>query len=162
LQEVAPPRKCAQYNAVTNYEITVDIDASPERIWDVMMDVEKWPEWTPSMTSLKRLDSGELREGSRVRIKQPKLAPATMTVTHLERDKTFTWETRAPGLVATATHTIIPRGSASAVVLKLVFDGLIGGILGRAMKNLNERYIAYEAAGLKKRSEHPPATARLR
>jgi len=147
---------------VTNYEITVDIDATPERVWDVMMDVEKWPEWTQSMTSLARLDSGELREGSRVRIKQPRLAPTTMTVTHLERDKTFTWETRAPGLVATAVHTIIRRGNHSTVVLKLSFDGLIGGLLGRAMKNLNERYIAYEAAGLKKRSENPPATARLR
>jgi len=147
---------------VTNYEITVDIDATPERVWDVMMDVEKWPEWTQSMTSLARLDSGELREGSRVRIKQPRLAPTTMTVTHLERDKTFTWEAHAPGLVATAVHTIIRRGNHSTVVLKLSFDGLIGGLLGRAMKNLNERYIAYEAAGLKKRSENPPATARLR
>ena len=159
---VAPQRKCAQNNAVTNYEITVDINASRERVWDVMMDVEKWPEWTQSMTSVTRLDSGELRQGSRVRIKQPKLAPTTMTVTHLERDKTFTWETRTFGLVATAVHTIIPRGNGSTVVLKLSFDGLIGGILGRAMKNLNERYIAYEAAGLKKRSENPPATARLR
>jgi uncharacterized protein YndB with AHSA1/START domain len=147
---------------VRNNEITVDIDATPERVWDVMIDVEKWPEWTQSMSSVKRLDPGELREGSRVRIKQPKLAPTTMTITHIERDKCFTWRTRAPGLEVTATHTIIPQGKGSRVVLSLYFDGLVGGIIGRATRSLNERYIAFEAAGLKKRSENPPATARLR
>ena len=147
---------------VRNYEITVDIDAPPERVWDVMIDVEKWPEWTQSMSSVKRLDSGDLREGSRVRIKQPKLAPTTMTVSHLEPDKCFTWRTTAPGVEVTATHTILPEGKGSRVVLSLYFDGIVGGIIGRATRSLNERYIAYEAAGLKKRSEHPPATARLR
>lgn len=145
-----------------NYEITVDIDAPPERVWDVLIDVEKWPEWTSSMSSVKRLDAGELREGSRVRLKQPKLAPTTMTVTRLERDKGFTWTATAPGLRVTATHTIIPRGKGSHVILSLVFDGIVGGIIGRATRSINERYIAYEAAGLKKRSEHPPATARLK
>ena len=150
------------FSRVRNYEITVDIDAPPERVWDVMMDLEKWPEWTPSMSSVQRLDSGELREGSRVRIKQPKLAPTTMTVTHIEADKSFTWRAKAPGLVITATHTIVKKGNGSQVTLSLFFDGFVGGILARAMRGLNERYIAYEAAGLKKRSEHPPATARLR
>lgn len=145
-----------------NYEITVDIDAPPERVWDVMIDVEKWPEWTPSMSSVKRLDTGELRRGSRVRIKQPKLAPATMTVAELEHEKSFTWTTSLPGVVVTAAHTITPKGKGSQVVLSLSFDGIVGGIIGRATRSLNERYIAYEAAGLKKRSEHPPATARLR
>ena len=127
-----------------------------------MIDVEKWPEWTPSMSSVKRLDTGELRRGSRVRIKQPKLAPATMTVAELEHEKSFTWTTSLPGVVVTAAHTITPKGKGSQVVLSLSFDGIVGGIIGRATRSLNERYIAYEAAGLKKRSEHPPATARLR
>ena len=145
-----------------NYEITVDIDAPPARVWDVMIDVEKWPEWTPSMSSVKRLDPGELRVGSRVRIKQPGLAPATMTITHIEPDKCFTWRAKAPGVVVTATHTITEKGKGSQVVLSLYFDGLVGGIIARATRGINERYIAYEAAGLKKRSEHPPATARLK
>ena len=127
-----------------------------------MIDVEKWPEWTASMSSVKRLDAGELRVGSRVRIKQPRLAPATMTITHIEPDKCFTWRTTAPGVEVTATHTIIEKGKGSQVVLSLYFDGLVGGIIARATRSLNERYIAYEAAGLKKRSEHPPATARLK
>ena len=127
-----------------------------------MIDVEKWPEWTPSMSSVRRLDSGEMRVGSRVRIKQPRLAPTTMTVTHIEEEKCFTWKTTAPGIEVTATHSIAKKGNRSHVTLSLFFDGIVGGIIGRATKGINERYIAYEAAGLKKRSEHPLATARLR
>lgn len=154
-------RKCS-IRAVRNYDITVDIDAPAERVWQVMIDVERWHEWTPSVTSIKRLEPGEFREGSRVRIKQPKLAPTVLTVTHLEPGRSFTWRTRAPGLEVTATHTVMPAGKGSQARLTLFFDGIVGGIIARATRSLNERYVAYEAAGLKKRSESPPATARLR
>lgn len=154
-------RKCS-IRAVRNYDITVDIDAPAERVWEVMIDVERWHEWTPSITSIERLDSGEFRQGSRVRIKQPKLAATVMTVTRLEPGRSFTWQTRAPGLEVTASHSVTPVGKGSQARLTLYFDGFVGGLLARAMRGLNERYVAYEAAGLKKRSENPPATARLR
>lgn len=159
---VALPRKYAHYLAVRNYEITVDIDAPPARVWDVMMDVERWNEWTPTVTSVEPLTPGEMRVGSRYRIKQPKLSPAVMTVTHVEPDRGFTWNTSMPGITVRANHAIAPRGNGSRVVLSLEFGGLMGGIVGRVYRNLNQRYIAEEAAGLKKRSENPPATARLR
>ena len=75
-------RKCS-IRAVRNYDITVDIDAPADGVWAVFIDVERWHEWTPSFTSIMRLDSGDLREGSRVSIKQPKLAPTVLTVSHL-------------------------------------------------------------------------------
>ena len=161
MQVDGPIRKCS-IRGVRNYDITVDIDAPASRVWEVMIDVERWHEWTPSITSIKRLDSGEFREGSRVRIKQPKLAPTVMTVTDLEPGRSFTWKTRAPGLEVTASHSVTPAGKGSQARLTLYFDGIVGGMLARAMRSLNERYVAYEAAGLKKRSEQPPATARLR
>ena len=49
-------------------EVRSRIDASPEDIWRVLVDVERWPEWTPSITRLEKLDPGDLRVGQRVRI----------------------------------------------------------------------------------------------
>ena len=45
------------------------IDAPPEVVWRVLIDVERWPEWTPTTDRIERLDEGEFRLGSRARMK---------------------------------------------------------------------------------------------
>ena len=52
-------------------EDSIDIAAPVERVWELTMDVESWPQLTPTITSVKRLDHGPLAVGSAARIKQP-------------------------------------------------------------------------------------------
>jgi len=54
----------------------IEIAASPERIWRVMADMERWPVWTPSVVRVKRLTPGLFGVGSRARFHQPTLPPA--------------------------------------------------------------------------------------
>ena len=147
---------------VRDYSISVDIDAPASRVYDVMIDVEHWHEWTDSITSIKRLEPGEFRVGSRARVKQPKLAPATWTVTQLIPGKGFVWTSSAPGILVTGSHMAAAKGSGSQATLELHYEGIAGGLLGRLLHNLNEHYLALESAGLKRRSENPPAVARLK
>jgi carbon monoxide dehydrogenase subunit G len=135
-----------------DFAISVEIAAPPDRVWAVLSDIEKWPEWTPSITSIERLDGGPLRVGVRARIRQPKLAPALWTVSAAD-NRSFTWVTRAPGITVTASHVVEAVGTGSRVTLALKFAGLFGGLIGRLTRRLNERYLGYEAAGLKRRSE---------
>jgi uncharacterized protein YndB with AHSA1/START domain len=135
-----------------DFSISVDIDAPPERVWAVMSDVEKWHEWTASVTRVRLTNSGPLKVGSRAWIRQPKFPPALWTVTDV-RDASFTWVSRAPGLLVTARHFVVPAGTGSRATLSLNFAGLLGPLFGRWTSGINNRYLAMEAAGLKRRSE---------
>jgi uncharacterized protein YndB with AHSA1/START domain len=138
-----------------DFEITVDIAAPPARVWAVMSDVERWHEWTTTVTSIERLDSGTLAVGARARIRQPKLPRADWTITALDEGRGFTWETRSPGVTVVANHFVEPGALGTHATLSLRFAGLLGPLVGWMTKGLNNRYLAIEAAGLKRRSENP-------
>ncbi len=38
--------------------IRIDVEAPVQRVWEVLREVERWPEWTPTVTSVRRLDDG--------------------------------------------------------------------------------------------------------
>ena len=137
------------------FSITTDIAAAPERVWQVMSDTDRWHEWTPSVTGIKRLDHGPFSVGSRLVIRQPKFPPALWKVTAIEGGKSFTSVNSAPGLRVVAHHWIEPTPAGSRVTLSIDMQGLFGGILGRMTKGITERYLAFEASGLKARSENP-------
>jgi hypothetical protein len=138
------------------FSITTEIDAPPEVVFAVLSEVERWPEWTPTVTRVERLgDAGApLALGSRLRIVQPKVPPAEWTVTALEPGRGFRFVSRSPGATVEANHWAEPAGAGhSRVTLSVTFAGLLGRAIGWMMRGLNRRYIAQEAAGLKRRSE---------
>jgi hypothetical protein len=87
-------------------------------------------------------------------IRKPKVPPGVFKITALEPGKSFTWASGIPGILyAHARHTIEPAPLGAKVTLALRFDGLLGGLMGKRMAELNHRYLAMEAAGLKRFSE---------
>ena len=133
---------------------SIDVAAPPERAWEVLVDVERWPEWTDSVSSVQLLDAEPLAVGSRVEVSQPRIPTGTYTVTSLEPGRAFTWEQRQPGSTVVAHHacTALPDGG-TRVELRVVMSGAVGGLVGRLYRKLTERYLAMEAAGLKARAE---------
>jgi uncharacterized protein YndB with AHSA1/START domain len=133
---------------------SIDVAAPPDRVWEVLVDVERWPEWTDSVTSVRSLDPGPLAVGARVEISQPRIPTGTYTVTALDPGSAFTWEQRQPGSTVSAHHECIPLpDGGTRVELRVVMGGAVGGVVGRLYRKLTERYLAMEAAGLKARAE---------
>jgi carbon monoxide dehydrogenase subunit G len=132
---------------------TVDIRATPRRVWAVLADIEGWPDWTPTVKSIERLDSGPLAVGTRARIRQPRLPPAEWRITSVDKGRGFTWVTRSPGVSVTAHHFVEPTPEGSRVTLSIQFGGLLGPLVGWLTRRQNDRYLGLEAAGLKRRSE---------
>lgn len=135
------------------FRISVDIDAPPARVWSVMSDVERWCDWTASITSIKRRDAGPLAVGSSAWVRQPKLPPALWKVTVLESDRGFNWVSRGPGVLVTGGHWIEPTARGSRVTLSVGFRGLFAGPFATLTGPTTNRYLGLEAAGLKRRCE---------
>jgi hypothetical protein len=144
---------------MTSFQIEIEIDASPDRVWGVMRDVQRWPEWTPSVTSVRLMNGGPLAIGTRAVVRQPKLPPALWRVTELDdAGRSFTWVSTAPGVRVIAKHSVATLGQKSRAALSLHFEGLLAPLLVKATRKLNDRYLALEANGLKSRAEERDAS----
>jgi hypothetical protein len=140
---------------------SVAVAASAATVWAVYADVERWPEWTASMTRVEALDGPELAVGKRFAIKQPKLPRLVWQVSALEPGVAWTWQQGAPGGLTLAVHEVVPLGPERTLVRQRIDQrGPLGTLVGVLMRGLTRRYLSMEAAGLKARCEHrvaPPA-----
>ena len=135
------------------YEQTIDVAAAPENVWSVMADVEAWPRWTASMTSVQLKTAGPLRLGSVAKVRQPRLAPTTFIVSEYDEGRSFAWSTGNRWLATVGDHRVEAAGQGSRVTLTLRQEGPLAGLVGAIYKGLIARYIRMEAEGLKRASE---------
>lgn len=140
------------------HTVSIAIDAPIEVVWAVFTDVEQWPTWTRSVTSVELLD-GPMRVGASARISQPRLPRVVWTVTELEPGRSWTWEARSPGAHTVATHRLTTDGTITVAEQSIVQSGALGRIVGRLYRGLTVRYLAMEADGLKQRSEQVAASS---
>ena len=140
-------------NSPTTPSTTLPLRATPAQVWPVMSAIERWPEWTPTVTRVEPLGDGPFRFGSRFRLHQPKLAPAVWEVIRLEEGRGFSWVTKHPGVRVTGEHWIEPTPDGCRVTLALRFEGFLAPLVARIYRSLNQRYLAQEAEGLRARCE---------
>ena len=133
---------------------SVVIAAPPERVWAVLVDVERWPERIPTVDSVERLDAGPLAVGSRTRLRQPRLSPAVWTVTELTEGSSYTWESKSPGVTVTAAHEVEPHPDGSRLTLSLTVSGPVAGIGWLMTRSMTKRYVETEAASIKAAAEN--------
>ncbi|MCC9311071.1 SRPBCC family protein [Kitasatospora sp. RB6PN24] len=136
----------------------IEIGAEPAAVWAVLTDVQHWHTWTPSI-ELIRLQEQErpFGTGSRAWIKQPRLRGAHWQVTEYEPERSFTWETRAPGVRIEAGHHLQPTPTGTRVTLELRLSGPLAPLVRLRHGRLIRRYLAQEALGLKTQCETPLA-----
>lgn len=131
------------------YETSLTTTADPARLWAVVSDVEKWPEWIEVYEDVSRAGSGDLGLGDTVHVKQKGLAAGDWTVTELEEGRVFAWESRQPGVRIVGRHVVSAGpGGGGRLTLGLEMSGwasvLVGALLGRRSR----AYVDLECARL--------------
>jgi hypothetical protein len=141
---------------------TVHVDAEPDEVWRVLIDVERWPESTPSISGVRRLEQGELRIGSRAAIRQPRFPEVIWTVNRYVPGVEFVWESKSPGIRSTGFHSVAPGASGGAdLALRIRQEGLFVLLFGWWLRGIDIRYLEMEARGMKQRAEASHAAAVL-
>ena len=135
-------------------------DAPAAQVWDTISDVEHWPDWTASVSSVRRLDQGPLRVGSQAEIKQPGFPKVVWTVTELIDGSSFSWEARSPGLRSVGIHTVTGDDQRASIHLGISQTGPLGGLMKALFGKRSTRYVEMEGAGIKSRCEAAGRAAR--
>ena len=138
---------------MNEFQLSIDIHAPIERVWDVTADIERWPEWTPTVTRATVHGKGPAGVGTLITIYQPKLLPALWRMTQFEPMRNMELKSGFPGLRVIALHSMAPRGDHTALTLTIRFEGWMGKLLGKRLADLNNRYLALEADGIKRYCE---------
>ena len=132
---------------------TVQIEAPVECVWELTVDLAAWPEITPTMTSVERLDAGSLKVGSRALVKQPGQRPRVWTVTRLVPGEIFAWSAPFLGTTMTATHQLAPTASGTRNTLTVDIVGRCAPIVGGLLRRPVRRAITTENEGFKNAAE---------
>ena len=141
---------------------SVEIAAPPSLVWEVFSDVERWPEWTASVTRLVALDGPGLAVGKRFEIKQPRMPKLLWQVTEVQPGSGWTWVQRSPGGSTSARHEVVAQNDDRTLVRQQLDQrGLLGALAGRLMRGMTKRYLELEAQGLKARSEQRQRRQRI-
>jgi len=126
------------------------IDAPVEQVWALTVDVESWPTMTSTMTSVERLDDGPLRVGSTARIKQPGQPARVWTVTALEPNEVFAWETKAFGMRMVGGHRLESVANGCRNVLSVEMSGALSGVVQALLGRQFRKTIVTENEGFRR------------
>jgi uncharacterized protein YndB with AHSA1/START domain len=127
--------------------VTRPVAADVERAWAVLSDVEQWPSWTRSMSSVT-LD-GPLEVGAVATIRQPRVPTTAWRVVELEPGRSFAWESDLAGVHTVAHHEVVASAAGtSTLTLTLDQTGTLAGPLRLLAGRMTRRYLTMEADGL--------------
>lgn len=132
---------------------TVDIGAPASVVWRLTLDIERWPEFTPTITTVAKLSDGPIAAGTRARIKQPGLRPAVWVVTEVTPATRFRWETNLLGSRFIATHIIEPTAAGCRNRVELDVVGWTAPLLAILAGARLRQVLEIEGAGFKRAAE---------
>jgi hypothetical protein len=136
-----------------HFETSTTIDATPERVWEILADTASWSDWDSGVVGVE----GEPGEGNRVKITS-ELNPKRsypVKITEFERPRRMAWVGGVPlGLFkGVRTYTLTPEGEGrTRFDIREEFTGPLLPLIWRTLPDMNDSFRQF-ANGLKQRAE---------
>lgn len=133
----------------------IDINASLQRVWQVLTDFERYPDWNPFIRKIE----GKAVEGGKITIHITTPAGANRNyspkVTKVVAEQELRWLGKMPGLLSGEHIFSIEPASDNSVRLvhREVFGGLLTSFFGSSLDNDVKKGFEEMNAALKKRAE---------
>jgi hypothetical protein len=126
---------------VTSFEAAARIDASPEQVWALLVDVGSWRDWD---SGVDRVD-GRVALGERLTLYATMIRsrPFHVTVTELRPREAMRWRGGLPfGLAVIERTYSLDKQEDGGTLLTVREDhsGLLAGLLGRSTPDLNPSF----------------------
>ena len=135
-----------------SYEASATIDASPEKVWSVLVATSAWPEWDPFCDKIE----GTVALGAKIKAFS-KLSPGRafpVKVAELVENERMVWSGGMPlGLFkGVRTFQITRDGARTRFELREELSGPMLALIGGSIPDMTEAFQKF-AGGLKARSE---------
>ncbi len=132
----------------------IDIDASPEMVWQVIIEAESWPEWYEGAFGVTVADSddGVLRSDSSFTWKTMGFW-FTSVIHEYDPPTRLAWESRRSDLKAYHAWLIIPTGDGCRVITEESQFGLLANLQNLFQPNKLRRLHDVWLADIKERAE---------
>jgi uncharacterized membrane protein len=135
-------------------ERSIEIEAPQQRVWDVLTDLEAWPQRIETVDAVELLTPRPITTGSRVRLTQPKLPVSDWDVTAWDAPSFFAWTQKGGGTTSVAGHRVEALGGGrSRLTLTLDMRGLLVPIMAVFYRKLTNDYMNLEAERMKRAAE---------
>lgn len=121
------------------------IDAPPDRVWALLADVGRMPDWSPELLKMVPLKRGGLRLGQwylGINRRKAAIWPSRSVVAVLEPGRSLGWDTKSSGArwiweitpAGASTHVVHrrPVPSSLTVMSKAFAGAFLGGSAGHA------------------------------
>ena len=130
----------------------IEIAAPPERVWELVTDIGRWPEWDPGVGSAAL--EGPLAPGSTFRWKA---GPGTIvsTLRHVDPPREVGWTGKTMGIAGVHAFRLEPSGVGTRVVSEESWNGFPARLLRGRMRRKLQRSLDAGLRHLKAAAERP-------
>lgn len=132
-------------------EHRVLVNARPEKIFSIYMDVANWNKWDPD-TKASHIN-GPFSAGSTGRLTPAKGNTVPMLLTSVKENHHFTVESKIALFRMVFEHELLDRGQSTEVIHRVSFYGLLAPILGRLVGAQVHKGLPVTLANLKLAAE---------